>query len=122
MGLLEEVRLEDDAEIILRHCFAVCILQNAAADHAGQVGIVFRIPGVCSSVCGALRESENCVFVAASKEVLTKERIDAIAIAVQEEAWRVVTRCRVRIDESNCFALEVIHLLVWAVGANITTE
>src|SRR5690606_9668230 len=118
-ALRKEVRLEDDAEVVLRQFLAVGILQNAAADHAGQVGIVFRVPGVGSGIGGALRQSENCVFMAASEEVLTEERIDAIAFAVEEEARRIVARSRVRIDESNGLALQVVHLLVRAVGANI---
>ncbi len=60
--------------------------------------------------------------MAAGKEVLTKERIDAIAVTVQEEAWRVVARCRVWINQSNRFALEVVHLLVRAVGPNINNR
>ena len=111
--------LQDDAEVVLLHRRAVGVLQHALVEHAGEVGIVGRVPPVGADVDGALREREHRILVAAGEHRLGEERVRVDAEVIELEARHVVAGGRVRVDEAHRLALEVLDLLIGRFGEHV---
>ncbi len=103
----------DDAEVFLLHRRAVGILQHALGQHLLQRRVVVVGPLVGGDIDGALRQRQQRIFVAAGEHDLAEIGVGiGDAHLVQLEARHVVAGGRIRIDQTEVLALQIIDGLV----------
>ena len=80
--------------------------------HAQEVRFLLVVPPVERRVAGALLHGDHRVLVAAGIDDLAEELVGIDAHLVHGKARHVVAGGRVRVDEAQVLALEVLDLLV----------